>query len=290
MAIEDEVLTPPESDPMNPVASEDDTPVDSSINDLFADEDSDGEEIVSAEVPVEDAVEVIPETPVVPETPEPTKADQTPEQPAVQKDPLADVLDAPPQVQQQEQAPAEPFDVAAWKTQMSEALSKSYELSDDDVVLLASEPEKVFPKLAAKLHVEVLEAAVNGIMSQVPGVVARELDRQRMVIQSKNAFFSRWPQLAAHEQAVQKVATMYRQMNPTTPMEQAIEEIGLQASVMLRLPVEGLPGTQVQNPAPVTPGIPPAPAQQAAARTAAPQKTSNAFSQLADEFIQDEEI
>ena len=161
-----------------------------------------------------------------------------------------------------------------------------YTLSDEDANMLISEPEKVFPKLAAQLHANVLEAAVQGIVAQMGSVVENILQTRETQQKSTDTFFTRWPKLQDHSEQVQRVAAIYRQMNPQATPETAMEEIGLQAMMLLHIPLEETVVADV--PVAQNPPMPPAGPGISTASSAPAATESNAFTNLAEEFLQED--
>lgn len=114
-------------------------------------------------------------------------------------------------------------------------LAKMYTLSEEDAKALLTEPEVVLPKLAANLHKQVLSAVQQAIYSQIPQLIDTVTQARQREYEAQNAFYSRWPQLRQHSDAVLRVAQLYRAANPTASSTEAIEQIGRIVSLSLGL-------------------------------------------------------
>jgi hypothetical protein len=155
---------------------------------------------------------------------------------------------------------------------------------------MITEPETVIPKLAAQLHVNVVESVVNAVFANMPQVLRQITENQNANSEAERAFYSAWPSLKdpKHAAVVRSAVATYRQLNPTATRDEVIKAAGLQASISLRLPIPpelfDSPASAATQPAPFVPAAPAAPG-------VTPQPLSsetNPFSVLAQEFISDD--
>jgi hypothetical protein len=168
------------------------------------------------------------------------------------------------------------------------SLQDMYKLDEDTALKVMTEPETVLPQILANLHVTVLDAAVQGVMQQLPRAVQGVLESKQTVDAGKQAFFDKWPQLAAHEADVLRFGQVYRQLNPEASTEQFIEEVGAQVMVVKRIPFDAVAAPAKSAGAGSVPTAPPAPAVPGTGtnRVAKPVET-NEFALLA---IDEEEM
>lgn len=275
----------------NTPASIDDEDRSSDFADLIADDDDTGEDFTATpEVaePVAPAVE-----PPVAAEPAPVEPSPSEPPPVAATPPETPQAPAEPQVPAQEPPPE--IDYTKLREDFVNLLeTDTYKLSDDEATAAISEPEKALPRLAAKVHANVLDAVTHGLMQQMPNVVQKILVSQMQQTQAANSFYEKWPALAEHRGQVMQVANIYKQMNPNVPVEEAIQQIGLQASVMLGLPIEGYSdAAPAPTPdVPVTPPpVPPQPIVPGGAGVGAPLTTvpsDNLFEELANDFIRED--
>lgn len=149
-----------------------------------------------------------------------------------------------------------------------QGLVKHYELPDDLAAQLPTEPEKVLPYMAAKVHETVVRAVQQMFAREVPQYIAMTQQMQAADKASKDAFYTAWPALAGHEQAVLKAGQLYRQLNPAATAEEAIKAIGGIVSQSLGISVVGAPAASAVPAAPL-----PTPAGGATGGNARPAAT-----------------
>lgn len=140
-----------------------------------------------------------------------------------------------------------------------EDITNRYQISEEDKAALAVEPEKVLPKIAGRLYVDVYEAVLQASMAQLPSLIHGFNQVQQVVQQHEQAFYEKWPALhkPEYEPTVRQIAATYRQMNPTAAPEDVMNAVGVMATVHLGL-------GQAQ------PSVAPAPTPQVAAPPAVP--------------------
>lgn len=266
--------------------------------DVGEDERNDAEKVVddflspkdeaSAEVVPEEKVEVEAEAEV-------EVAKVVPEEPAQQEVPEvpAEVV---PEVKVEESPKEEPETVPAvepdFQKVRGEALSeieKLYEFPEEDVLALSTEPEKVLPKLAARLYMDAFENITSGIMNALPGMITNTIQVQKAAQDNETEFFGKWDgKLSAtdptHRDTVTRIANVYAQVNPSATRDRFIAEVGAQALMALGIPFEQIVDAP-QEDAPVKPFAPAKPASVTPPPTAV---RNDEWGGLAEEFIIDD--
>jgi hypothetical protein len=174
---------------------------------------------------------------------EPAKVEEDPQptpEPKVEEPVIPEpVVEQPKQLTKEEQQ--------AQLDQFRGELEGMYKISKDDADALTTDPESVFPKLAANLHMQIMTQVVTLLQqhqSQLPQVV----EQTARVVKSKedaaNKFQERWPELLATPEG-QKVAAeaaqIVRTRNPKASLEDVIEKSGKLAYTLLGkdIPVVG---------------------------------------------------
>lgn len=132
-------------------------------------------------------------------------------------------------------APTPPVDYAALRAAELERLEKTYALPAEQATALLTEPETVLPKLAAKLHQEVMANVLAMVQAQLPQAVDSITTAKVRESEAKTEFYSAWPELRGYEQQVLAAGAMFRQINPTAPKEVAVQAIGQLAMQALGL-------------------------------------------------------
>lgn len=232
--------------PQEPAAPVDDTPID------------DGVDWASLSDEAGSADEGEPEEPAAPaEPPAPTEPPATPPvEPAaeppqgVQPEPVAPV---PPQQPQPAAPTAEQIQAA--ERAYAAQLENLYRFDEATALQLQTEPEKVLPALAAKLHLDVMKTVMSQMRGLLPQMVQTQSESIKKDTEARSQFFEAWPELKGYDQQVLQVGAMFRQLNPSAPPEEAIKRIGELAMTSL--------GLSRQAPAAPTPPAAPAAFQPA---------------------------
>lgn len=229
--------------------------------DLMRDDEDEGEEEQPAPEPT-------PEPPAPVAKPQEPQVPAEPEQP--QEQPVA------PATPQEQKPVLTPEQVKEIRGKFEDALAARYQFSDEETLALQTEPEKVLPKLAAKMYADVLDD-VNRMLQQTVPVMLQEYSVvTERETKARGEFFSAWPELAAHEQQVLYMGQMYRNMNPTASPQEAIQRIGEMTMAAL-----GLRRQAAEEPPPAAPQAPFRPA--AAGRVATPPPPAGKWDQFLDD-------
>lgn len=269
-----------------PVGEEAAPPADSDIwDDLLDDEPEVTEpEVEAAAEPVVEVGREPEPTPVVEEKPkveEAPRAEVVEQRVEVAQAPPAQVVSQP--VQPQVQPGPTPDQILAYRQQMLAAVEQQYAFSEEDATALQVEPEKVLPKLAARLHANILDNVMRTVAQQAPMLVAQQLRERNETQAAEEAFFSRWQDLRPHADKVQQVAQMWRQMYPQATMQEAIEGVGQAARALLGMGAQASAPPQV---APMAPTVPARPSARGAPvrQTRTISAEEQAFADLAKSF------
>lgn len=165
-------------------------------------------------------------------------------------------------------------------------LEDYYQIPEEHAARLPTEPEKVLPVLAARVHEAVLRSAQQWVMQAVPHFLQQHDTAQKAEAESKKAFYNRWPDLAPHEKQVLEIGAMFRQMNPQATAKDSIEKIGQIACAALGItPRAGNGSAPAPSPSP-TPSPSPRPAGTSSSQAGAAPPDSNFFTDMADEMLQ----
>jgi len=149
------------------------------------------------------------------------------------------------------------------------------ELLDDDV-------RGALTEVATAIHVNLL----TQVAQHFTPAVAAAMQEVNTASQAEQAFYDKWPQLRdeKYTETVLRIATAYKQANPSVPTEQAIEEIGAAAMLALRIQPENQGAEETPAPEPAAPYRPAGGRGTAKAAAA----NSNEFAQLAQEDLDEE--
>lgn len=198
-----------------------------------------------------DAGQVSPDTPVDnAQTTSPANPAEAPQlqsseaQPVTSEQPTSQHPSPPTQPQQavqpqeaSEPAP-QPANTAEQLQAYRESLSQEYAISEDDALALVTNPEQVLPKLAANVHMRVMEDVVRHVqqaLAQVPVMLQAHVARAQAEDRAKQEFYGEWPGLAEHHDTVVSNATLIRQAHPKATKQQVIEMAGVMTAMALGL-------------------------------------------------------
>lgn len=137
---------------------------------------------------------------------------------------------------------------------------KTYAMSEEESRTLFEAPEKVLPRLAAKVHLEVVQNVLGTLGQILPGTIFAVQQAQVQQNALLEDFWGSHPTLdrKADHASVMEIARVYRQQNPSASFDDFKKVVGSTAMVRLgKLPVA--PGQVPVAVAPVR-GAPTAPA------------------------------
>lgn len=105
---------------------------------------------------------------------------------------------------------------------------QAYTIPAEEATLLATEPEKVLPKMAARMLVDTYEAVIGEVKRQLPGMMQQFTQAQQTNTEAANQFFKEWPDLNKPElhETVVRAAMAYRHMNPKATPEDMRRDVG----------------------------------------------------------------
>lgn len=164
---------------------------------------------------------------------------------------------APPPEPVQPTAAAPAFDLAQWEKEQLTGLEKIYALNEQDAQDLQTQPELILPRLAANMHMVITKSLLTAMQGVMPGQIAQFNQQISADTQARDAFYGANPDLKDHEDAVLRVAQVFRAANPTAPRDTAIKIIGEMTRSSLGLvkvaPTEAAPQAPVSNVKPFSP-------------------------------------
>lgn len=123
-----------------------------------------------------------------------------------------------------------------------EKLQEQFKLTEEQEDEFRESPNNVLPQMAAELYLNLFDDMVKVIQTQVPMMMEQTTRMQEQKKANEQKFFRAWPQLAKPEymDTINRIADNYRNMHPNADPEEAVKEIGAQAWIALRLPLDEL--------------------------------------------------
>lgn len=114
-----------------------------------------------------------------------------------------------------------------------------FAFSEDDIKDLETDVVATMPKLLARVFMEAQMSMQKFLAQSVPGMVKQYQTVSTANNAAEQKFFATHKALdinnAQHRQTVVRLATLYRQANPTMPLEQLIQEVGPVAMAALQV-------------------------------------------------------
>ena len=182
-------------------------------------------------------------------------------------------------------------------------LAEQFKLTEAQEAALLENPNEVLPQMVADVYLDLFDNLVRTMQSQVPIMMQQTMQAQEQKKANEQKFFDAWPQLnmSKYMPTINRIADNYRNMNPNADPEEAVKEIGAQAWVALRLPLdelikhtEGYVPQQQQASNNVTEFSggrkPSGPGKASEAQNTPRAKPKNEFEQMADEFLLEDEM
>lgn len=205
----------------------------------------------------------------------PTPAPAAPAAPAPQ--PSAPQGEASPQPSYQD-----------WRAQKETDLaSNTYSINEEDASKLLTEPETVLPRMAARMHMEVMESAMRAMQVMLPQMMQSIQHSTQVETSAKNLFHSANPDLVdpSLEPAILEMGTVYRRLNQNASPEVAAVAIGnlVRASLGIAMPQAASVPTK-----PATPTAVPFVPARGGSGAGAPSGATDVWGQLAEELLSDD--
>lgn len=229
------VVAPPPSEPVAPAPVEQPAPVAPAV-------------AKPQEAPVPPPVEPAQAAPVTPVTP--------PEQQGQQPAPAKAAVEAPKVPKPGEFAELAQA-VQEQRTALEGSLAEAYTPSEKQMEEFHIEPQKVLGRLAARIHLEIVQNTLGVLAQNIPSAVNGVIEARQTHDKLEDTFYKEWPQLkredAAHSGVVMQIARAYAQANANVDSKTRIRQIGAQAMVALNLlptqPVAAPVAAPVKQPA-----------------------------------------
>lgn len=194
-----------------------------------------------------------------PETPAPAadSAAEVPPTPPADQAAQAPAPSAEPAPQEPPAAQEPPTTIEQHRERALPELQKLYQLTQEEADELNTNLVEALPKLAAKLHFEVVMSAYQAVQSRLPEMIQGFMLHDRQVQEANNAFYAKWPDLKgdAHVEKVRNAIKAYKAANPQATREEIINGAG--AMVMISMGKNPF----ASAPSQAQPSVPSAPAR-----------------------------
>lgn len=168
-----------------------------------------------------------------------------------------------------------------------ENLEKDFAISEEDAMLLVTEPESVMPKLAANLYERVVTDVMRAVQNQVPQLVTGMRTAEAQTTELRSKFYSINPGLesadvAAVESMIPQYADLIRKQTPNLTQDELIRKVGTVIGAALGVDAGK---KKVIAPSPQGKPKPAAPIAPAPARAVSPLGGAALESGQSDDFL-----
>lgn len=151
----------------------------------------------------------------------------------------ASVSASQPPAQPQPTSPDRTAEYQRLREQALGQFEQQYAFTPEDTRQLMVEPEKVLPRVFARLHADIVTSVMAGLAQQLPTIMqsTRSVENERTVFNRE--FFKAWPQLADKKYVadIQGTLQVQRQLNPNLPMSDVIRNVGAVVVVKNQIPI-----------------------------------------------------
>src|SRR6266404_2884773 len=139
-----------------------------------------------------------------------------------------------------------------------------FALTEEDLNAIETDVGTAVPKLLAKVFLEGQVAMQKFLAQAVPGMIQKHTTVSRANDDAETKFFDAHKALgldrnnAQHRMAATRIATVYRQSNPSIPLEQLIQEVGPMVALAVKLgtiPQQQTPPGQPKGGTPFRPAV-----------------------------------
>lgn len=174
-----------------------------------------------------------------------------------------------------------------WRNAHLSELEKQYALNEADAVAALTDPEKVLPALAAKVHLSVMENSMRAVQAMLPAMLGQFQQGNDLNTRAKNLFVAENPDLAdpQYEGAILQLGQVYRSMNKDATPEIAARAIGSLVRAAFGLTQSVAPA--VASPVQATPGNAGFVPVRGAGGSVRQTVSANPFEQMAEEMLRD---
>lgn len=185
----------------------------------------------------------------------------------------------------------EPFPEDQMKAHRDEALkfyAERYSIDEETANAYLANPAEVLPKLAADMHIGIMENVVAVMKQMVPQLITQISTQTAREGKLDEAFYGAWPQLNTAElrKQVDDAKILYKNQYPQATMKKMIADVGMMVAIQNNL------GPTIQTDEPsgdqpdgnVRPFVPAAPGAQTPP-AAKPVKSDNLYENFAEEDL-----
>lgn len=131
-------------------------------------------------------------------------------------------------------------------------LEEHYALSDEEADEFVLNPKTAIPKLRAQMALDAQEVAAATLRNHLPQMLQQQNAVASQQAEMKKAFYTKWPSLddRKYDDMLRQATEVWQGMNKDSgkTAEDLIDEVGLQAMIHFKLPLDGVQPAQEKAP------------------------------------------
>jgi hypothetical protein len=169
-------------------------------------------------------------------------------------------------------------------------VQNKYLMTEEEKDEFILNPDKILPKLAANLYVDVFESVLGAVNEMLPGRVQQLNGISLEAAQKTEQFYDAWPDLKTvkGQEQIMRIGQVYRSLNRDATSEEFIRDVGTQASVALGIPIPGITALASVEETPAPAFKPGGPGGAAIPVASDPRESDNQFEVLNAEWDDDD--
>lgn len=113
-----------------------------------------------------------------------------------------------------------------------------FKLSNEEIEALETNAVETIPKLMARAFIKAQQSTLQHLARSVPAMFEQYLQVKSSSVAAEREFFGKFPQISSkeHGDLVKRIATTYRQANPSASREQMIADVGAMVMQLAKIP------------------------------------------------------
>ena len=125
-------------------------------------------------------------------------------------------------------------------------LKQHFQLTEEQSDAMLVDPNAAMPEIFAGMYLNMYESLMKGVQDMMPEMISTTNTLRSEAEEAANKFYESWPQLkdkSEYNDTVVKLGNSYRKMYPEASVEEYVQNVGAQAIIALKIPIDGTVAT-----------------------------------------------